>query len=135
MIIETKYDLGNVVYSIKEVKAKHWESCTFCGGSDGSISRFEVSATKITGFDGTERRCPACRGEGGGWGYGDMTWVLDRVLTIGQVEVRAGYEDKETYMCEETGVGGGRLWGIDLLYPTEEGALAECAKRNESNEV
>ncbi|KKM60599.1 hypothetical protein LCGC14_1540170 [marine sediment metagenome] len=40
-------------------------------------------------------------------------------------------EYKESYMCNETGVGSGSAWHLDRLFATPEEAQAEAERRNE----
>lgn len=134
MDIRTRYNLGQEVISIKEERSRIWIRCTFCEGSNKPTSM--LNRSEITGRDGKIVRCPICKGDGGEWKIVGKIWVVGHVLTIGQIEVRIRsfefQEEKreEKYMCIETGIGGGRLWSVDRLFPTEKEALAECAKRN-----
>lgn len=140
MDIQTKYNLDQKVYSIRKEDTKVWERCTFCEGKDEPIDRYTFDRTEITGRDGDTRICPVCNGHGGEWRYAGRTWVVGIVLTIGQIEVRIHKlefqekEREEKYMCTETGIGGGQMWPVDNLFPTEEDALAECALRNSKAE-
>ena len=134
MDIQTKYNLDQKVISIREEKTKVWERCTFCEGTSEPTSM--LARAEITGRDGKIIRCPICKGDGGEWKYAGTKWVVGHDLTIGQIEVRIHKlefqekEREEKYMCIETGIGGGRMWPVDNLFPTEKAALAECAIRN-----
>ena len=129
MDIQTTFNLGQKVHSIKEESTKVWARCGFCMGSDGPISILD--RTEVTGLDGETRTCPACHGRGGEQKHIGKIWVLGDLLNIGQVEVRISKTKTiENYMCRETGIGSGRVWGLDKLFPTSKAALAECNIRN-----
>lgn len=130
MKIETKYSLGDRVWKISQDRLRVWERCTFCDGFERPKSAF-TDATEIVGCDGKKRRCPECFGDGGYHRAQKLAWGIGSELTIGLVEYRFRKgETKESYMCIETGVGGGTIHYVDSLYPSEKEAQVECEERN-----
>jgi hypothetical protein len=130
MKIETKYSLGDKVWKINQEMPKVWEPCTFCEGREAPAGAF-ADPTEIVGIDGTKRRCPECIGDGGHHRRHKLAWNVTGELTVGQVNYRhSDVETDETYMCVETGVGGGSIHYVDTLYPTKKEAQAECDRRN-----
>ena len=134
MNIETKYSLGDKVWKINREMPRVWEPCTFCEGRETEASAF-ATATEITGSDGSKRRCPECRGDGGHYKREKLEWLVTGELTVGLVEYRHSPEEtKEAYMCAETGIGGGTIHYVDTLYPTKKEAQAECDRRNSESQ-
>ena len=130
MKIETKYSLGDKVWKINQAMPKVWEPCTFCDGHERPQSAL-ADPTEIVGLDGKKRRCPECVGLGGHHQRHKLAWDVTGKLTIGLVEYRFRKEEtKESYMCIETGIGGGSIHYVDTLYPSEKEAQAECDERN-----
>ena len=130
MRIETKYSLGDKVWKINQAMPKVWEPCTFCEGHERPQSTL-ADPTEIVGLDGKKRCCPDCMGYGGQNNRLELEWRVTGELTIGLVEYRFRKgETKESYMCIETGVGGGSIHYVDTLYPSEKEAQAECDERN-----
>ena len=133
MKIETKYSLGDKVWKINQAMPKVWEPCTFCEGHERPQSAL-ADPTEIIGFDGKKRRCPECIGKGGCFQRHKLAWSITGELTVGLVEYRfSSAETRESYMCVETGVGGGSIHYVDTLYPSEKEAQAECDKRNKED--
>lgn len=133
MIIEVKYRLGDKVWKIRQDMPKVWERCTFCEGNEFEPSLFD-DPTEIIGIDGATRRCPECFGAGGHYRRQKLAWGVTGELTIGQIGYRySAKETEESYMCTETGVGGGSIHYVDTLYPSEKEAQAECDKRNKDD--
>ena len=79
---------------------------------------------EIAGADGRKVYCTFCYGTGYvNIGYTKVYWTQE--LQIGQVTVSIGYGAEEKYMCHETGLGSGRVWDVEYLYPTESDADAQ----------
>ena len=130
MNIETKYSIGDKVWKINQAMPKVWLPCTFCEGHEKPQSAL-ADPTEIVGLDGNKRRCPECIGLGGHHARHKLAWAVVDELTIGQVGYRSSSkETEESYMCVETGVGGGTIHYVDTLYPTKKEAQAECDRRN-----
>ena len=130
MNIETKYSLGDKVWKINREMPRVWRPCTFCEGRETEASTF-APETEITGSDGSTRRCPKCQGRGGHYERVALEWCVTGELTVRQVNYRhSAKETEETYMCAETGIGGGTIHYVDTLYPTKKEAQAECDRRN-----
>ena len=130
MNIKTKYGLGDRVWKIKQKMPMVWQPCTFCKGREEKASAFS-DPIEIVGADGSTRACPVCFGAGGHNQRLRLAWDVTSELTIGQINYRISEKEKdESYMCDETGVGGGTIHYVDTLYPTKEEAQAECDRRN-----
>jgi hypothetical protein len=119
MRLDTHYNLGDRVYGLDNVTKNVFIECPDCVG--GAIATKTGSLT-----------CPRCAGKGaisnGHQGY----WTIRRsIMTVGQIRFEIGTAScKEEYMCDETGVGSGQIWRLELLYRTQELAQAECDLRN-----
>lgn len=135
MKIETKYNCGDKVYNIQSRMEQVQGTCGFCNDTG-----------RVTGQDKASLCCPKCNGRP------PTTWlprkymVNPRAMTIG----RLGYEltdnmgeagsqfdnykpqhkVKEEYMLEETGIGSGTVYKVEMLFPTAEEAQTECDKLN-----
>ena len=137
MKLESKYDLGDIVWSITDPPApKIWVRCTFCEGYEHPGSSFG-DRLQVVGADGETANCPVCKGYGGeSVSTGKKRWELNERLTIGLVQVRVtGSDREETYMCKETGVGSGRVYYVHKLYADPDAAQRVCDMRNELIEV
>lgn len=138
MEIQTKYSNDDIVWLIVQQKGKQFISCSFCLGTGN-----------IKGNDGTERTCPDCYGHKGKTEWLDIKWQVKGPLTIGRTGVEITGESKgfdpdsifdnygpqkygykEEYMCQETGIGSGKLYEVECLFPSREEAQNECNKRN-----
>ena len=140
MLIETKYNLGDIVYPIHKTCEQIWIPCKSCGETG-----------IITYNDGEQDKCPKCWGEKGRVEWQSTKWMLidnypkevknkaiergDHVwfppFKIGQVRVEQEKNSKEVqYMCVETGVGSGTIWNEDQLFLSKEEAQLECDKKN-----
>jgi hypothetical protein len=132
LIIETKYNFGDVVYTIEKITSTKWEECSVCCGK-GEI---ELSHKKYS--------CPECgkryRSVGGNHIYTGHRWKVHYLpKTIGRIsaevyapnsQYRSRNKDDITYMCEETGVGSGTVWYQCDLYETLEKAQEKCMNLN-----
>lgn len=120
-IIETKYNLGDVVYHAGYYHDSYFEKCPDCDGT---------GEWKVEGKD-LRIACKTCNE--GYWQKSTAGKVQKfkyfpnvRKLTIGQIRATIGYGSEVRYMCKETGVGSGTLWCESLL--TKDKELAEkCA--------
>jgi len=129
MKIETKYSLGDRVWKINQNKPKVWEPCPFCGGSKYQQSAF-ADFTKVTGLDGSKKRCPECQGRGGSHTYLELEWEITSNLVIGQVSYEVSTDKREESYMEDA--RGGYVHYVDTLWPTKKEAQAECDRRNKS---
>ncbi len=136
MKIETKFSNGDKVFHIVNQPEAKFIPCSFCAGN-----------RKIKGADGKERFCPECSGNGGVTKWLPTKWQVEKTLTIGQVRAEItgewegssnvfdnykgrNYEQKEEYMCRETGINGGTLYYGENLFASQDEAQAECDRRN-----
>jgi len=137
MILETKYDLNQDVYLIKQDHRKEWVPCPACGGKG-----------HVTLLNG-DRTCPECYGRAGSYINLQLEWMVGQLLTIGKVSYEVtnikpdgifdnvgSYKEGNNkvvikYMAYQTGVGSGTLWPEEKLFPTREEAEQECVKRNQ----
>jgi len=125
MTIETKYNLGDKVFTISNPQVSEYIDCNLCKGSC------------YVPIGNTERTvpCPDCHGQGRTLKRYKETWKADAsIKTVGNVRASLykykKSEDRIEYMLEETGVGSGSVWPEDRLFSTLECAREECEKRN-----
>lgn len=120
MIIETKYNLKDVVYSAYTTQEPYYEACPDCDGS---------GFWKIEGKDKTVR-CETCNPH---YSYNGTVGKVTKYkyfpkiesLTVGQVRTEVDRKSKKVvYMCKETGIGSGTLWSEEYLFSTAEEARA-----------
>ncbi len=133
MRIETKYNLRDVVVGIFSEKVPMFVECDVCCGM-GSVT--------LVGT-GVQINCPRCKGNKGLIEWLPSKWKVEfDHLTIGQIKsiiadnkhTNSVAVGREEYMCEETGVGDGRVHHGDNLFPDVESAQKECDKRNKEDE-
>ena len=126
--LEVKFGVGDRVWCIAHEYRPRKEPCARCGGRG-----------KLVGLDGAEQHCcaPRCH-------QGNVTveafsqWEILGEDTVGRVCAcayspgRGGEKGDryEEYMLHGTGVGSGRIWHSDLVWPSREAAQAECDRRN-----
>ena len=140
MNIETRFDLGQIVWRVGRQKKVASDTCLACDGA----GRHEIERR-----DGTTQKstCEACRGRGKiNEVWYDIYEIFDQ-SRIGQIEVRlqtdtarAYFGDpqvEERYMVEATGVGSGTVyplrdgeWSHAHLFGSEEEAEAFCVAEN-----
>ncbi len=125
MKIETKFDLGQAVWLVKEYPKHVTIPCPGCEG------RGDIPLA-----DGTSGRCPKCYGNKTKVNVASVDWHVDGPMTIGNVRVSLfgvpnedEHEDERRYMCHETGVGSGTLWREPDLFATRQEAEAEAVMR------
>lgn len=120
MAIHTsRYDVGDTVFGLHTTVHRYWKLCPVCGGTN---------RVAVEGQSGLRAYCPAPDCSSGKVWLEAGSYFEVQELTIGQLRVVAGYEAHVEYMCNETGVGSGRVWKEQLLFPTPE--EAEEAARN-----
>ena len=130
MQLNTKYDLGDRIWTIKKQGVKEWVRCTACPGYESPVSSFEKRTTVVLG-NGEEYTCPECRGDGGAYVHMGLEWVPDRELTVGQVGVTLSEQNREErYMCKETGVGSGSVYFEEKIFPSLLLAQLACDVKN-----
>lgn len=122
MIIETKYDVGDLVFAGKAEWVETHVECPDCAGTE----KWTITAAKHT----WEAECQTCR-----WARFHGTrppgtvkksgrLPLVESLTIGSVRLNTNDDEGHTYMCVETGVGSGRVYNEESLFATYMGAMA-----------
>ena len=121
MIPSPKYAIGDVVYKPETSHEPAWVECPDCCGNK--------TWTAILGTgEEIAIECPTCKR-----GYDESPGVVQHyecdgrvvMLTIGSVRIDTSTEDPIEYMCEETGIGTGRIHREDGLCATREEAEAE----------
>jgi len=138
MELETKYNFGDKVHQIWKDFGQKWIECPFCSGEG-----------RIFGKDKSMIFCPECLGRKGRTEQTVIKWAVHNILTIGEVRVRSrcnyfpeeisdfdNYgpqtkEYEEKYMCYETGIGSGTVWNVEVLFPSDKEAQAECDRLND----
>lgn len=140
MKFESKFNIGDKVYLIRNKAERRFVECKACAGSG-----------KLDGKDGIKYDCSLCHGRCGNYEYGNIKWVVEiHNLTIGKIDIsftcstgiegmignnyKSQKEYKERYMCEETGIGNGAVYDFEYLFKSEEDAQEECDRRNEAIE-
>ena len=126
MIINTKYNLGDMVYPIttRMERIRVATNCPVCKDS-GEV---EIKGKKYT--------CPECNGDTYHINYGDIEYYVDCDNgKIGKIETEIydrEYEDHDNYeyMLDSTGVGSGQCWKEENLFLSKEEAQMECNIRN-----
>lgn len=124
--INTKYSVGDKVYLADTHGKVEKAPCPDCLGA----KKWDLVSPA-----GVEYKidCPRCSGQ-----YQsekahslDFTNYVPYVtkLTIGSVRVDTNDDNSITYMCVETGVGGGRVYNENQLFETEEEALVEATAK------
>lgn len=106
--IETKYNLGDVVYKASCHRDSYFEECPDCDGT---------GKWKVEGKD-LQIECKTCNQHY--WGSAGKVQKYKyfpkvKKLTIGQIRVQVGHDPEVRYMCEETGLGSGSLWDESTL--------------------
>lgn len=131
-MLNHKYNLGDTVYGIYQAYKQVNETCDHCGG-DG----------KVMWSSGVGYSCYNCHGTGKKHVSSFHKWELSktdygtvRPKTVGLIRCEVRIENEERtienrYMCNETGIGSGRVWDESLLWPSKIEAQAECDRRNE----
>jgi hypothetical protein len=135
-VIETKFDMGDVVYHASTTTERKQHPCPDCLGS-------RVWACQSPAGAEYEVPCPRC---GGGYQANrdlNLSYAIHapsvRRLTIGSVRANTdrddgSYDSGNSYMCLETGVGSGSVYREADLFATEAEALAAAtAKANVQN--
>jgi hypothetical protein len=127
MKIETKFNLGQLVYPIAQRPGEKFVKCETCLG----IGEIIINAT------GKERICPDCYGRRGSTEYQALEWNVcnEYASHIGKVNIELyddEYKDKNryAYMISATGIGSGTIWYEENLFASREEAQAECDLRN-----
>lgn len=131
MLVKTKFEIDDTVYTIGRGTTKSSENCPVCGGGGQLFRR-----------DGTNTMdCPECKGSGTIDFYSDLRWSVD-ARVINQINVCKGRDriggDYErvlirTYRSKDMGSRKySRPYEItaDRVFATEHGAEAECSGRN-----
>lgn len=130
MIPIPKYEINQRVFAGYAERVERRKQCVDCLGT----KEWEVHTPAGEVF---HIACGTCH-----YGYFSMGDVIEYVespivqeLTIGSVQIdTADREHVIRYMCRETGVGTGRLWGELQLRPTREQA-EEVAKEDAADKT
>lgn len=85
MKVETRWDVGNEVWAVLRDYQEFDETCLSCNGEGGAL----IPGTKI------RVECQDCEGKGQTTDRREVYWA--RRVTIGSVEVRAGFGVMEAY--------------------------------------
>jgi hypothetical protein len=129
--ITTKFSIGDTVYHSHLGTERKRHPCPDCLGARTWEAKSPAGRTYQ--FD-----CPRCASSY----VSDRDLSIDysvfspsvRRLTIGQVRAYTGCEEKNQYMCLETGIGSGSLYYEPDLFATEAEALeASEAKASAAN--
>lgn len=133
-VIETKYNLGDVVYYAGYYHDSYFEKCPDCDGT---------GEWKVEGKD-LRIKCKTCNESS----WQEVTagkvrkfkfFPSVRKLTIGQIRATVGYDPEIKYMCKETGLGSGTLWSESMLVKdkktAEEYAKILAEKKNAGEEA
>lgn len=122
--LTTKFDVGQVVWRAGTTTEQRSHPCPDCLGSR------EWVATSPAGAE-FKVPCPRCSGSHQANRDLSLTYAAHAPsvsrLTIGLVKASSqigdGFEDGNSYMCLETGVGSGSIYREADLFATEEEAL------------
>jgi len=118
MILTSKYNIGDVIYEIASRSHRMDVECPECNGKSANTSE-------------SWAKCQKCNNAGTVVKYSPRVWTPTQcVLTVGMIKCEVGYKDKVEYMCNETGIGSGRLYNEEEIYSSMNDAIAECYKRN-----
>lgn len=122
--IETKFDVGDVVFYATTATTRQQHPCPDCLGER------KWSARSPAGTD-YEVACPRCAAPYMSNRTLSLTYMwhepIVKKLTIGLVRANADAWDgppKHEYMCHETGIGGGSVYREADLFASEEEARA-----------
>lgn len=144
MILESKYDLGQEVWSIHTTHEHVSLPCLFCRGA----KYLKVSGPTEDVYESVP--CPRCQGRGSVALVTIPVWAVDSSpMTIGMVRVEVKQSPglpggsrftnysaqdgrEESYMCVETGVGSGSIHRVERLYPSKEAAQDDVYEMNEA---
>lgn len=125
--ITTKYSVGDTVWYANTVTTKKQHPCPDCLGEKRWTARspaggeFEFSCPRCSASYHHDRDLSLA--------YSAFEPVASK-LTIGSVRVNThpgSYDSGNSYMCVETGVGGGTIYAEDRLFDSEAEALAAAA--------
>lgn len=123
-VIETKYSVGDVVYSAGTTTTHKQHPCPDCLGK----RKWKAISPAGSEYD---FGCPRCAAQFNG----DPDLTLDYMahvpsvqrLTIGSVQFNSANTSSDSgarYMCHETGIGSGQVHDEGRLYKTEAEALS-----------
>lgn len=125
--IKTRFKKGDVVFLADSVYEEKWVSCPDCLGT--------LTWLVVFADDSSEQvPCVTCsRGyepPTGRIGYKEWR-PLVRKVTIGSIRYDDTNEHPFSYMCQETGIGSGRIYYDKDLFTDEELALKNAQEKNE----
>lgn len=145
MILETKFDLDQVVYPIgSSIEYKTEGQCPTCEGK--RYLTLYPDGTYRPGFDHDApreyptSRCPTCDGNHRGPTHCRTVWAVQAPSTVGKVAVcvyanHGEHHDRgNQYMLLRTGIGSGTVYDEERLFATADEAAAEVARRNATEE-
>lgn len=124
-VIETKFSVGDKVWHASTVEEQRQHPCPDCNGER------KWQAVSPAGYEYTFA-CPRCSARFASHDELSLAYTAHaaaaRQLTIGSVrhdshEGAFGNHERNTYMCQETGVGGGTIYYESNLFSTEAEAL------------
>ena len=126
--ITTKYNIGDKVWHATTQATMKHHPCPDCLGTG------KWKAVSPAGHEYTFA-CPRCNTRY--MSNHDLSLKYTtfeptaQQLTIGSIRTNSHtptYERAVEYMCQETGVGGGSVYGEDVFFDTEESALKEAQR-------
>lgn len=124
--ITTKYSIGDIVFFASTTVVQKQHPCPDCLGSR------HWKATSPAGQD-YDIACPRCSARYSSNDDLSLTYSAStptvRRLTVGSVQYnseKSGWDAGARYMCVETGVGSGSVYGENDLYPSEEEAQRQA---------
>ena len=118
MKLETKYNIGDVVYSAGIRGGERRTTCPDCLGQ-------RAWACHTPAGEDFSVPCGTCYSAWDSTGYltSYCTDPMVQPLTIGSVQYDS-YHKEIRYMCEETGIGSGTLWDEERLFTSRDEAMA-----------
>jgi hypothetical protein len=132
MILETKYDIGQKVWTVTESRSAIYAPCETCKGTG-----------KVAMTTGRQLPCPDCQSFQAPVGQkcvgSEVHWEISAEGHIGKVQVEQYGDDRPsyihkhrqvTYMLDSTGIGSGGLYYEPDVFPSREEAQAECDRQN-----
>jgi hypothetical protein len=125
--ITPRFAKGDTVYAAEATHGEKWVSCPDCLGT-------KIWTVIFADGDAREVECQTCKR-----GYLPATGQIKtgmwtpcvRKLTVGSIRYNDTDKKPFSYMCNETGVGSGRVYYDDDLFATHDEALPVANERYE----
>jgi hypothetical protein len=128
MILETKFNLEDKVYTVIKKISQEKQICIVCEG----IGYLDLK-------DKTQFVCPKCNGVGKIWKAnkgvyivkGPFTiWKISKSISIIAYEPEKEHKTIENYMLMETGIESGRVYNTKEIFSNFKEAQGQCNLRN-----